>query len=448
MSPYTFSPRSIPCEDQWDVIVAGGGPAGCTAAMAAAREGARTLLLEATGSLGGMGTSGLIPAWCPMTDGQQIIYRGLAEQVYRAARAGVPHVPADQHDWVPINPEQLKRVYDEQVTAAGVTVRFLTAVAAVDLEGPGQVAALIVANKAGLTALRAKVCVDATGDGDVCAWAGAEFSQGAPGTGELQPATHCFILSNVDDYGLRHGKPALGDTPQRGLERVAESKQYGLIRDAHLCVAQLGPRTAGFNAGHLWDVDNTQPDNISSALMQGRQLAAQLRDALAAIHPAAYGGAFLAATGALLGVRETRRIRGDYELTIADYLARRSFPDEVCRNAYPVDIHTGRKEIQQALDRKIHAMDRYERFKRGESHGIPYRCLTPRGLRNVLVAGRCISTDRAVQGSTRVMPVCLAMGQGAGTAAALAAAGDGDVHAVDTAALRARLKAAGAYLPD
>jgi hypothetical protein len=447
MATYTFPSRSLPCDDRWDVIVVGGGPSGCTAAIAAAREGARTLLIEAMGCLGGMGTSGLVQAWCPMTDRTQIIYRGLAERIYRAARAGVPHVPAEQHDWVPINAEYLKRVYDEMVTAAGVTVRFLTTLAGVEMTDDGTVAALLVANKAGLTALKAKVYVDCTGDGDLAAWAGAEFTQGDTESGEVQPATHCFILSNIDQYAVTYGKTAIGATPQQGLEIIAESKQYSFIKDAHLCTALLGPSTAGFNAGHLWDVDNTRPASISQALMDGRQLAAQLRDALAAIHPAAYSNAFLAATGALLGIRETRRILGDYVLTLDDYLARRSFPDEICRNAYPSDIHCAKKEIDASLAGEVEAMTRYERYQPGESHGIPYRCLTPRGVRNVLVAGRCISTDRPVQGSTRVMPVCLAMGEAAGLAAALAAGGTNDVHAVDVRALRARLKAEGAYLP-
>ena len=107
--------QKIAIDSRWDVIVVGGGPAGCTAATAAAREGAKTLLIEATGQLGGMGTTGMIPAWCPFSDGEKIIYRGLAEKVFRAAKKGVPHEPADKLDWVSINPEQLMTVYDDMV---------------------------------------------------------------------------------------------------------------------------------------------------------------------------------------------------------------------------------------------------------------------------------------------------------------------------------------------
>lgn len=440
MSHYTLSPRPIPLEDGWDVIVAGGGPSGCTAAAAAAREGARTLLIEAVGTLGGMGTAGLVPAWCPFSDGEKIIYRGLAERVFEACKAGMAHVRKDALNWVPIDPERLKRIYDDLMTEFGVTVRFNTMLAGVEAED-GVVRALLVANKAGLTALRAKVYVDCTGDGDLSAWAGASYETG-DAAGEVQPSTHCFMLSNVDTYAYLNG----GRPRKHNLGPVVDHAKYPLLKDLHLCNNLLGPGTVGFNTGHLWDVDNTDPDSLSAAHMLGRRIAAQYRDAFAEYLPAAFANAFLAATGTLMGIRESRRIIGDYVLTIEDYLARRSFPDDICRNSYPVDIHTARGEIAAAARGEIHAMARYESYGKGESHGIPYRCLTPKGLRNVLVAGRCISTDRPVQASTRVMPVCLAMGEAAGVAAAQALA-DADVHAVDTARLRQRLLERGSYLP-
>lgn len=162
----------------WDVIVVGGGPSGCTAAIAAAREGARTLLIEATGQLGGMGTIGMVPAWCPFSDGEKMIYRGLAEQVFNRAKKGVPHEPKDKLDWVNINAEYLMRVYDNMVAEAGAKVLFFSRLAAVEKSGNGTIDAIIVANKEGLTAYKAKIFIDATGDGDLAAWAGAEFLKG------------------------------------------------------------------------------------------------------------------------------------------------------------------------------------------------------------------------------------------------------------------------------
>ncbi|OPZ28992.1 MAG: putative FAD-binding dehydrogenase [Lentisphaerae bacterium ADurb.BinA184] len=438
MNTLALARRSIPLNDSWDVVVAGGGPAGCAAAAAAAREGARTLLIEATGMLGGMGTAGLVTCWCPFSDKKQMIYRGLAQKVFVAGQSGVPHVPREQLDWVPFDPEHLKRIYDDLVTDAGVTLLFQSFVTGVEMDADGVVSALLVASKSGLTAHRAKVYVDCTGDGDVCAWAGAEFGVGDETTGEVQPSTHCFVLSNVDTH-------AFALAPRgRLFHDVHACGRYPLVKDRHGCNTLVGPGTVTFNSGHLWEVDSTDPASMSKALVEGRRLIRQLRDGLAEFHPAAFGNAFLAQSAPLLGVRESRRIIGDYVLVKDDYLSRRSFHDEIGRNSYPIDIHTTKAEA--TTGRGPNAMDRYEQFGPGESHGIPYRCLTPKGLRNVLVAGRCISTDHIVQASTRVMPPCLVMGEAAGIAAAMAT-GDGNVHAVDTDRLRQRLREEGGYLP-
>ncbi|MFP3937804.1 MAG: FAD-dependent oxidoreductase [Phycisphaerae bacterium] len=448
MAEYTLPQRRIPLDDSWDVIVVGGGPAGCTAATASAREGARTLLIEATGCLGGMGTSGLVPAWCPFSDKERIIYGGLAEKVFHESRKGVPHVPPERMDWVPINPEQLKRVYDDMVTEAGATVLFNTLLADVQPGDSGPADSLIVAGKGGLAAYRAKVYVDCTGDADLASWAGAGFQMGDKKTGELQPATHCFIFSNVDTYAFLYETRLHAKDAASSIGAILESGRWPRIADRHLCNTLIGPGTVGFNAGHLWDVDNTDPVSISRALMEGRKLAADFRDALAEFAPKAFANAYLAVTGSLMGCRETRRIVGDYELTIDDYLARRTFDDEICRNSYWIDIHTAKEEISASREDWSVVSGRYEHYGPGESHGIPYRCLRPKGLSNVLVAGRSISCDRPTQGSVRVMPTCLAMGEAAGLAASLAAGADEpDIRDVDIADLRGRLRKYGAYLP-
>ena len=447
MKSYTLPARSLTLDDSWDVIVAGGGPAGCTAAMAAAREGARTLLIESTGSLGGSGTTALVPAWCPFSDKEKIIYRGLAEKVFTAAKAGMNHVASDALDWVPIDPERLKRVYDELVTEAGATVLFQTQLAAVEMNGDDEVAAIIISNKAGLSALRAKVYVDCTGDADLAAWAGADFQKGAQADGDMQPVTHCFILSNVNEKAFNEETRIYGGNPDSPIHAILKSGKYPLIPDGHLCSNIVGPGAAGFNAGHMWQVDNTDPAATSKALMHGRKMAAQYRDALAEFAPKAFGNAFLAVTGSVVGVRETRRIIGDYMLTLEDYVERRSFDDEICRNSYFIDVHLTRKESKSLNANDVEK--RLAHYGVGESHGIPYRCLTPKGLKNVLVAGRSISCERMVHGSIRVMPVCLAMGEAAGLAAGLSVRqAEVDVHAIDTAQLRARLREEGGYLPE
>jgi flavin-dependent dehydrogenase len=153
MSAFELKSREIPLDDSWDVIVVGGGPSGCTAAAAAAREGAKTLLVESTGALGGMGTSALVPAWCPFTDKERIIYAGMAEQVLKKCMAGMPHVADDLFDWTPIDPERLKRIYDDLVTSHGAEVLFNTQLTAIESGKSGNVDTLIFASKAGLTAM-------------------------------------------------------------------------------------------------------------------------------------------------------------------------------------------------------------------------------------------------------------------------------------------------------
>jgi hypothetical protein len=432
--------REIILDDRFDVIVTGGGPAGCAAAIAAAREGARTLLLEATGALGGMGTMGLVPAWCPFSDQEKIIYKGLAETVFTRSKAGMPHVNPQALDWVPIDPEHLKRVYDDLVTAAGVTVLFNALVTGAEMKAAGQVDVVLAASKAGLTAYRAAVFVDCSGDADVAAYAGADFEKG-DAEHDLQPATHCFVLGNVDEYSYRHDAPLHGSNRKSIIFDIAASDEFPLIVDWHICNSLVGPRTVGFNAGHIWGVDNTKPETVSAALIHGRKIAAQFREALAKRAPKAFANAHLAATAPLMGIRETRRIIGDYYLVADDLRNMRSFADEIGRNCYYVDVHGKRQDANKTEPGAEHFC-----FPPGKSHGIPYRCLTPKGLKNVLVAGRCISTDRAAQGSTRVMPVCLVTGEAAGLAAALAAKAGGDIRGFAVSELQARLTQHGAYL--
>jgi hypothetical protein len=437
--------RDVPFDDAWDVIVIGGGPSGSAAATAAAREGARTLLIESTACLGGSGTSALVPAWTPFSDQEKMIYCGIAEKVFTTAKEGMAHVKDQDLDWVPIDAERLKRVYDQIVTDSGAHILFQTLLAGVEKDDDGRITSILVANKKGLTAFRAGVYVDCSGDADLCAWAGADFQKG-DSLGQMQPGTLCFTLSNVDENAYLNG-PDLGWwNPESPIHAIIASGRYPEIPDKHMCHNLVGPGTVGFNAGHVWDVDNTDPGTMSRGIIKGRKLAFAYRNALAEFHPSAFGNAFLVATGSVLGIRETRRILGDYVLRAEDYLERRSFEDEICRNCYFIDMHLTKEEARSKGE--LEAALRFDRYRKGESHGIPYRCLTPHGLKNVLVAGRSISCDRAVQGSVRIMPVCLATGEAAGIAAVHALRlTDVDVHAVDTERLRSRLREMGAYLP-
>lgn len=431
---FSLKKSKIHFDDQWDVIVVGGGPSGCTAAISAAREGAKTLLIEATGSLGGMGTSGLLNAWCPFTDGEKIIYKGLAEKILMESKKGTPHVPDSSYDWQPINTEQLKRVYDDLVTGSGVSVIFFTQLSAVEMKNDNTVDAIIISNKAGLSALKAKVYIDCTGDGDLSAWAGADYFYGDD-TGSVQASTLCFSVANVNNENyLKEKEHIPGSNPLSPIHKIYGSEKYPLVIDTHLNIKQAGPSFLMFNAGHVQNINSTNPEQLSAAIIKGRKIAYQLYEGLKENAPDVFSNSYLAGTGALLGIRESRRIKGDYVFTVEDWLERRTFEDEIGRNSYYIDIH--KKDAQ-----------RYARYKKGESHGIPYRCLTPAKLKNVLVAGRCISADSQSFGSIRVMPVCLVTGEAAGLAAALAyQRSNNDVHSIDVQFLRKRLKEEGQYL--
>lgn len=426
-SEYLSKKTRIPIGGEWDVIVVGGGPSGCAAATAAAREGAKTLLIEGTGALGGMGTSGLLNAWCPFTDGEKIIYKGIAEQVFQESKKGVPHIR--YNDWVPINGEYLKVVYDDLVTSQGVSVLFFTTMAAVEMKQNGVVDAIIVANKAGLSAYKAKVFIDCSGDGDLAARAGADYLKGDE-KGTVQEGTLCFTVSNVDPYEFSQIGNVHTNRSGSPIHSIYGNPKYNLVKDKHMNDKLIGPGMLGFNAGHVV-VDSVDPTSLTEAMMKGRKLAKQLHEGLREFEPKSFAASYLSTTAALMGIREGRRIKCDYTFTLEDWLARREFDDGIGRNSYYIDVHK-----QDATQ--------YPRYKKGESHGIPFSCLTPVGLKNVLVAGRCISTDSYAYGSLRVMPPSLVTGEAVGVAAGqICKSGSPDIHGADIKGLRKRLQEVG-----
>ncbi|UCG16378.1 MAG: FAD-dependent oxidoreductase [Phycisphaerales bacterium] len=425
-----------------DVLVVGGGPAGAAAAIAAAREGADTLLVEQFGFLGGMGTAGLVPAFCPFTDGQKPLVRGVGLEILEEMKSSMPHIDPDAYDWVPIDTERLKVIYEQRVLSAGARILFLTRF--IDAVGGqrGTVSSIVIHNKSGIQRVTARVIVDCTGDADVAAAAGAPFEKGDPVTGELQPCTMCFVLAGIDNRTFQEFLWAHDGRNLLLREVIAEAKTAGDLNVVEQAanVAYQSPSTIGLNFSHVFDVDGTDAEQLTRAQIEGRRLIRHLTDFVRKYCPGCES-AYLVTSGVQIGVRETRRIVGDYILTLDDYLARRTFPDDIARNSYYIDIHPSRQDLEADAGKQSDSNDRTCQYGPAESHGIPYRCLIPRNLINVLVAGRCISTDRAVQGAIRTMPTCLATGQAAGCAAAIAAAGhNGNVRQVDTAAVQRGLQ--------
>ena len=201
--------------------------------------------------------------------------------------------------------------------------------------------------------------------------------------------------------------------------------------------------TFTFNAGHIHGVDSTDPVSVTRGCMEGRKAAWELLRTMKDFCPEAFSDAILQQTAPTVGVRESRRIIGDYCFTADDYMARRSFPDEVLRGKYYIDVHgagDGKKNHNQ--------LNFERRYGEGESYGVPYRCMCPRDLDNLLVAGRTVCSDRISNGSLRIMPACMSEGEAVGMAAKFACEMDAvNIHKVDTQRLRKRLIEEGAYLP-
>lgn len=413
-----------------DIVVCGGGPAGINAALAAGRSGARTLLIERYGFLGGMSTIALVYPWMTFhtENGKQVI-AGIAQEIVdrlQAEGASPGHV-RDTVGFVntitPYDPEVYKILVFDMLREAGVTVLLHSFVDDVTVDGD-QIASLSITTKSGRITIRAKQFIDASGDADLAHLSGAPCLQGRDGDKLTQPMTMKFRMRGVDlgrvkQYMINHPDEFYKKTPVDELPHLPLSGVLGFYkhwkaanlpinRDQILFFTGPGEDEVLVNTTRVQGLDGTNVADLTEAEVLGRKQVRMVADFMIRQLPG-FERASLTSVGTQIGIRESRRIDGQYVLQAEDVISGRRFDDCIARSGYPIDIHDpSGKGVTAAWVQGDGAYD------------IPYRCLLPKQITNLLVAGRCISTSHEALATTRLTPSCMATGQAAGTAAGLA----------------------------
>lgn len=441
-----------------DVLVVGGGPAGFAAAVASARNGAKTILIEQTCVLGGMATAGLVGPFmtCYDNDSSEQIVKGIFDELCLRAEAkgGAIHPSKIEgmcsynsyylgsHEHVtPYQSEVIALVMDEMAAEAGVQVFFQTRLADVQT-AQGRITHAIVLMKEGLCAICAKCFIDCTGDADLSVMAGVPTWYGDKATGEAQPASLFFEVDHIDKQTyiaeLEANKSRLDD--HRGncyawlVEDARKRGDWTLDKNELGMYEQSIPGRWKVNTTRMAFVDATSTQQVSAAMMEGRRQVQAVMDFMRRYVPGCKD-AQLVQVAPVLGVRESRHIVGEYELTTEDVLHHRIFDDAICTFGYALDKHDS-----QGGGVTWTLVDRY--------YTIPYRSLLPKQCSNLLAAGRCICGSSEAAASFRVMPACMATGQAAGTAAAICAARDTSPKEIPFDLLRQTLLAQGAVIKE
>jgi hypothetical protein len=388
-------------KDKYDVTVVGGGPGGVCAAVGAAKEGASVLLVERYGFLGGMATAGLVNPFMPYkVEGRKLTSAVFNELLDRLESRG-----ALSHDGQVFDDEAMKFALDEMMQEHCVDLLLHSTFTGVEMEGRS-IASVQTVGKSGRIDLKGTVYVDSTGDGDLAALAGAPIEMGRSQDGLCQPMTLCFRIGGVT------GEPNVRDLRKELTDIYLAAKASGEIdmpREDILIFATMVPHIFHFNTTRVVQRDATDTLDMTAAELEGRRQTAELLDLFRRRSPR-FKDAYLVKMAAQIGVRESRRVMGEYVITVDDVLEAVKFEDGIARSRYPVDIHspTGEGTVIQHLPP-------------GEFYEVPYRCLVPVNVDNLLVGSRCISSTHEAHSSLRVMPVVAGIGEAAGIAAAWSA---------------------------
>jgi len=419
-------------ENAYDLIVAGGGPSGVMASLAAGRLGLKVLLIERHGFLGGMNTAGLVGPVMTFHAGSLQIVRGIPGEIM-AEMKSLGASPGHLVDpiWAnttmtPIDTEVYKSLLMKKITDAGVTLLLHSMVVEGKLAGNG-VESLMVANKNGLRSYRAKFFIDATGDGDLAASLGCEFQMGRPSDNLTQPMTLLFKMGGVDFAAVRNAiqeKPAnfyLGLSLEQYLaspglavsgfyEEVKLAKvqrAFPFDRDRVLFFGLTRPGEVTVNSLRMSHVNGAVAEDLTKAEQGLRQQVPQMAEFLSRFIPG-FKNAYVFETAAQVGVRETRHIAGDYCLTTENIFKQTRFEDSIAHASYPIDLHSPDGSGMKIIDPRAGNPDSY--------YDIPFRCLLPKKMENLLVTGRCISAEHEASASSRISATCMALGQAAGSA--------------------------------
>lgn len=427
MEMYREAAREIPVTAAVDVLVLGAGPAGVAAAVSAARQGARTMLVEHLGDVGGIATSGLMSHWTGNTKG------GIYEE-FLDRSADLPDTADYGFNGSPrqiINPERLKTVLLELLDEAGVELLLYTVAAAPIME-ENRLQGVILENKAGRQAVRAKIVIDCTGDGDIAARSGAAFHLGREEDGAMQPVSLMFKIGGVDyDRAVFPGKfedyiqiPA-GEIQALGKAALPFPAGHVLLYRTSL------PGVVTCNMTNCIQADGTNPKDLVKATLTCRRQLEPILSFLRGTVPG-YEACYLLSCASLIGVRETRHFKGLKTITEEDIRTARIFDDwAVTHASFNFDVHNMSGNGLDATG----AQDSFD----ATFYTIPYGCLVPEAVDGLLLAGRCISGTHLAHANYRVMPICANMGQAAGIAAALCCVQGIQPRALDVTQLQAEL---------